>query len=54
MENRRGPDDESAPTTWHIVLRSIALAALALSIGIAASWLVDPRHPGHPGAHSPR
>jgi hypothetical protein len=32
-----------------IVLRAVALAALALSIGLAASLLVDTRHGGYLG-----
>jgi hypothetical protein len=44
---RRQPDDLVG-----IVLRAVALAALAISIGIGASLLVDSRHAGYLGVSS--
>ena len=41
---RRGAEDAMGT-----VLRAVALAALALGIGVGASLLVDTRQPGHPG-----
>ena len=45
-DRRRDPDDG----TLGIVLRAVALAALALGLGMAASLLVDARHAESPGA----
>ena len=55
--NRRAADarrHEPGNDTLGIVLRAVALAALALGIGIGASLLVDARHMGHPGASTAR
>ena len=51
--NRRAADArhrDPGSDTLGIVLRAIALAALALGLGIGASLLVDARHMGHPGS----
>jgi hypothetical protein len=44
-EKRRGESDDIVG----IILRAVALAALALGIGLAASLLVDTRHGGDLG-----
>jgi len=48
LDDRRRRDD-GAGSTWEIVLRSIALAAVALSLGIAASFLVETHDTGYLG-----
>jgi hypothetical protein len=50
--NRRAGDAkrrDEAGDMIGIVLRAVALAALAISIGIGASLLVDSRHAGYLG-----
>jgi hypothetical protein len=55
--NRRAADTprhHGASGALGIVLRAIALAALALGLGVAASLLVDALHPAQPGAAAAR
>ena len=53
--NRRAADRERRSAddgTLGIVLRAVALAALALGLGMAASMLVDARHESQPGGRA--
>ena len=55
--NRRARDPSNPDRgsgTLGIVLRAVALAALALGLGIGASLLVDARNMGHPAVGSAR
>jgi hypothetical protein len=51
QERRRDPHGDPSDMVG-IVLRAVALAALAISIGIGASLLVDSRHTGYLGVTS--